>query len=104
MSTETHDIKKEVKRYITVFIALLFFTVITVAASNLSVGVTLGIIIALIIATIKGTLVACNFMHLNSEKSIIYFVLILAVIFLAGMMSLFYFGYMDLPEGAHYVS
>jgi len=104
MSVETHDVRKEVKKYFVVFAMLLILTVVTVAASNLQFGVTLGIIVALIIASVKGYLVACNFMHLTSEKKLVYFVLILAVIFLMGMMFFFFIGHYDLPEGAHYVS
>jgi len=104
MSTETHDIRKEVKKYFIVFAALLVLTVVTVVASNLQFGVTLGVIVALIIATIKGYLVACNFMHLSSEKKVVYFVLIIAAVFLIWMMLLFYVSHFDLPEGAHYVS
>lgn len=104
MSAEAHDIKKEVKKYLMVFGALLVLTVITVASAGIEVGVTLGIVMALIIASVKGYLVACNFMHLSSEKSLIYMVLILAAFFFAAMMALIYFGYVDLPQGAEYVS
>jgi len=104
MSAETHDIQKEIKKYFIVFVALLVLTVVTVTASNLPFGVTLGIIVALIIASVKGYLVACNFMHLSSEKKVVYFVLILAAIFLMAMMFLFLAGHYDLPEGARYVS
>jgi caa(3)-type oxidase subunit IV len=37
--------------------------------------------IALLIATIKGALVACYFMHLISERRLIYLVLALTVVF-----------------------
>jgi len=104
MSTETHDIKKEVKKYLIVFAALLVLTVVTVSASNLEFGVTLGVIVALIIATVKGYLVACNFMHLTSEKKLVYFVLILAAICVIALMFVFFIGHYDLPEGARYVS
>jgi len=104
MSAETHDTRKEVKKYLIVFVALLILTVVTVTASNFQFGVTLGIIVALIIASVKGYLVACNFMHLTSEKKLVYFVLMLAVIFLMAMMFLSFAGHYDLPEGARYVS
>lgn len=104
MPAETHDIQKEVKKYIAVFLALMVLTVVTVIASNFQFGVTLGIVVALIIAFIKGCLVACNFMHLSSEKNITYLVLILAVVFFCTMMLVFIFGHYDLPEGAYYVS
>ena len=104
MSSEAHDIQKEVKKYMAVFGGLLVLTVTTVLASNFRIGVTLGIIVALIIAIIKGGLVACNFMHLSSEKRTVYMVLILTVIFFAAMLLLIYFAHCNLPEGAAYVS
>jgi len=104
MSLETHDIRKEVKKYFIVFAALLILTVVTVAVSNLQFGVALGIIVALIIASVKGYLVACNFMHLSSEKKVVYFVLIIAAVFFIAMMLIFYVSHFNLPEGAEYVS
>jgi len=104
MSDEAHDIKKEVKKYWIVFAALLVLTVTTVLASNLKIGITLGVILALIIATVKGTLVACHFMHLSSEKKLIYNVLIVAVILFAVMMGLICFSHFSNPEGAIYLS
>ena len=104
MSAETHAIRKEVTKYIVVFATLLILTVWTFTVSNLQFGMTLGIVVALIIASVKGYLVACNFMHLSSEKATVYFVLILAVIFFVFMISVFVAGHYSLPEGAHYVS
>ena len=104
MSEETHDIRKEVKKYLVIFAVLLVFTVLTVSASYLQIGVALGITVALIIASIKGYLVACNFMHLASEKRAVYFVLIIAVAFLVAVMAIFTFSHFYLPDGAYYVS
>jgi len=42
-----------------------------------------AIFVGLTIAIIKGYLVAANFMHLNSEKKMIYWILMLTVFFLA---------------------
>ena len=104
MSVETHDFRNEVKRYITVFVSLLILTVITVAISILKIGITIGVILALIIATVKGALVACNFMHLTSEKKAVYFVLILALILLIVLIALICISHFDVPEGLYYVS
>ena len=41
-----------------------------------------AIFVGLLIASVKGYLVAANFMHLNSEKQMIYWILILTVFFL----------------------
>ena len=40
----------------------------------------------MVIASIKGSLVACYFMHLISEKKIIYWVLALTVVFFVVLM------------------
>jgi len=104
VSSGTHDIQKESKKYLIVFGGLLILTVITVLASNLKIGVTVGVTLALIIASIKGGLVACCFMHLSSEKRPIYLVLILTAIFFICMLFLIFAAHYNLPEGAHYVS
>ena len=48
----------------------------------------LAVTVALAVATIKGTLVACYFMHLVSEKKLIYAVLVLTVVFFAVLLAL----------------
>jgi caa(3)-type oxidase subunit IV len=98
MSSETHshtkshdahdDVTSHVKLYKAIGISLLVLTVVTVAASYLEVPVAPAILIALIIASFKGYLVAGHFMHLTSEKKIIYFILILTMIFFAALMIL----------------
>jgi cytochrome c oxidase subunit 4 len=103
MSVGTHDVKSEIKKYMAVFAGLLILTIVTVAVSNLKIGISLGIVVALVIATVKGAMVACNFMHLTSEKKLIYFVLIMTGFFFLAMILLFYCSYFDLPEGSRYV-
>ena len=76
--------KEEVKRYIVVFVALGCLTIVTVGLSYLKVSMTIAIILALIVATIKASLVACYFMHLISEKKVIYMVLCFTMLFFAG--------------------
>jgi len=82
------DIDKHVRVYITVFVALMVLTVITVAVSYLDLAVPLAVTVALIVATIKGALVAGFFMHLVSEKKLIYAVLVLTVLFFVALMAL----------------
>src|SRR5215207_7878605 len=74
------DIDKHVRIYITVFVALMALTLITVAVSYLDLSTPMAITVALSIATIKGTLVACYFMHLISEKKLIYAVLVITAV------------------------
>jgi cytochrome c oxidase subunit 4 len=69
------DIDKHVRVYIIVFVALMALTIVTVAVSYLDLSTPMAIAVALFIATIKGSLVLCYFMHLISEKKLIYVVL-----------------------------
>jgi cytochrome c oxidase subunit 4 len=82
------DIDKHVKIYISVFVALMVLTVVTVAVSRLHLPVHLAVTVALLVATIKGSLVACYFMHLISEKRLILAVLLLTGVFFAALLAL----------------
>jgi cytochrome c oxidase subunit 4 len=82
------DIDRHVRIYITVFFALMVLTVITVAISYLDLSVPMAVTVALFVATIKGALVAGYFMHLVSEKKLIYAVLVLTVLFFIALMAL----------------
>ena len=82
------DIDKHVKVYITVFVALMILTIVTVAISRLHLSVPLAVTVALIVATIKGSLVGCYFMHLISEKKVIYAVLVLTAVFFVALLAL----------------
>ncbi len=82
------DIDRHVRVYITVFVALMVLTLITVAVSYLDLSIPIAVTVALLIATVKGSLVACYFMHLISEKKLIYAVLILTASFFVALLSL----------------
>ena len=75
------DIDKHVRVYIIVFVALMVLTIVTVAIARFHLPVPLAVTVALTVATIKGSLVACYFMHLISEKKLIYAVLALTAAF-----------------------
>jgi cytochrome c oxidase subunit 4 len=89
------DIDKHVRVYITVFVALMVLTIVTVAVSRYHFPVPIAVTIALVVATIKGSLVACYFMHLISEKKLIYAVLALTVAFFAVLLALPVLTYSD---------
>ena len=82
------DIDKHVRTYILVFVSLMVLTLVTVSVSYLHLPVHQAIMVALVIATIKGSLVACYFMHLVSEKKLIYAVLALTAIFFIVLIAL----------------
>jgi cytochrome c oxidase subunit 4 len=75
------EIDKHVRVYITVFVSLMVLTVVTVAISYLHLPIHYAVMAALLVAGVKGSLVACYFMHLISEKKLIYWVLALTVAF-----------------------
>ena len=82
------DIDKHVRIYITVFVALMVLTIVTVAISYLVLSVPLAVTAALLVATVKGSLVACYFMHLISEKKLILAVLALTAAFFIVLLAL----------------
>jgi cytochrome c oxidase subunit 4 len=84
-----HDIQAEVRKYKAVFAALMVGTVVTVGAYYIHIpSVRVTIAIALLIASVKAFLVAGYFMHLISERKMIYGILVATVFFFAGLMYL----------------
>jgi len=82
------DIDKHVRIYITVFVALMALTIVTVAISRLHLREPVAVSVALLVAIVKGSLVASYFMHLISEKKLIYAVLVLTTIFFIVLLAL----------------
>ncbi len=96
---DDHDVAGHIKTYVGVFIALLVGTIITVSLYYVhfeSMAVT--ITIALFIASIKAFLVAGYFMHLLTEKKMIYSVLAVTAIFFFALGALTIWGSSDLPR------
>ena len=84
-SHETHS----VRGYIFVFIALIAGTVLTVWASFIQFPSSeINIAVALTIATVKAFLVVAYFMHLISERKMIYLVMGFTAFFFAALMGL----------------
>ena len=82
------DIDRHVRVYITVFVALMALTIVTVAISRFHLPIPMAVTVALLVATVKGALVACYFMHLISEKKLIYAVLVLTAVFFIALLAL----------------
>lgn len=94
-----HDIASHVRTYIVVFLALLVGTVVTVGMYYVhfdSMAVTIAI--ALFIASIKAFLVAGYFMHLLSEKKVIYSMLGITVVFFFALGVLTLWSSSDMPK------
>ena len=73
------QVKHHVRIYVMVFVALAFLTIVTVAISYLDLSPIASVALALFVASIKGSLVACYFMHLIDEKITIYWTLLITV-------------------------
>ena len=87
-SDHAADIDKHVRTYITVFVTLMVLTIVTVAISYLDLTVPVAVTVALLVATVKGSLVACYFMHLIAEKKLIYAVLVVTALFFVALLAL----------------
>src|SRR5881397_1789251 len=96
MSSDPAAIKKTMRTYLMVGLALFVFTGITVGVNQIHLAsVALAITVALIIAIMKGSMVAAIFMHLSHEKKWIYGALILTLVFFIVLMCVPMFTLMD---------
>ena len=95
MHSDPAEVKKSVRSYITVFVMLMVFTVITVLAASFHFAVPVAIAIALIIAAMKGSMVAGVFMHLSHEKQAIYGALLLTAVFFIVLLFMPVLSYLD---------
>ena len=93
------DVSSHVRTYLGVFLAVLMGTGLPVGLYFVhfqSMAVT--ITIALFIASIKAFLVAGYFMHLLSEKKMIYSVLMVTAVFFVGLAALTLWSSSDRPR------
>jgi len=100
LQTGEHErIAEHVRHYLYVFYALIFGTLATVGASYIPFGNhALNIAVALVIACGKASLVAGFFMHLISERKLIYGLLVFTACFFLGLMFLTISAFADLPR------
>jgi len=97
MSDHSDDISKHTRGYLIIGGTLIIGTVLTVLASQVDLGHHWNIVLALVIATVKASLVALYFMHLISEKQVIYAVLGFTAFFFIGLMFITIAAYNDHP-------
>ena len=92
------QLKKDIRVYLIIFGALLVGTLLTVGMYYVHIpSVALTITIALIIASVKAFLVAGYFMHLLSEKQVIYATLATTAFFFLALMGLTLWAMHDFP-------
>jgi cytochrome c oxidase subunit IV len=82
----SHDVAAQVRGYLMVFGALLVLTVATVGVSYLHLPEVPAIVVGLAIAVTKAALVAVYFMHLKSERPMIYWPLGLTAFLFVGLL------------------
>ncbi len=100
MSDQPHpdSVIHHVRRYLYVFVALIIGTILTVWASFIHFpNREINIAVALVIATTKAFLVAGFFMHLVSERKMIYGILAFTAFFFIGLMFLTVWSFADFP-------
>jgi cytochrome c oxidase subunit 4 len=103
MSDQSHSehpdsVAHHVRRYLLVFTALIIGTILTVWASYIRFpSREINIAVALVIASCKAFLVAGFFMHLVSEKKMIYGILGFTAFFFVGLMGLTLWSMGDFP-------
>lgn len=91
-----HNVAKHVRKYLLIGAILVTFTAITVWLSYVDFGTQkMNITVAMIVATFKAGLVAAIFMHLSSEKQLIYRILIFTGFFVLGLFFLTYLAWYD---------
>lgn len=84
MAANVEELRASMNKYLMVFAALLVLTGVTVGVSYipwLAEKHVLAIMVALLVAGIKGSLVACYFMHLLDERGMIFWILAFCVLF-----------------------
>jgi caa(3)-type oxidase subunit IV len=87
-----------IRRYLYVFVALIIGTIFTVWASFIHFpSHEINVAVALVIACTKAFLVAGFFMHLISERKMIYAIMAFTAFFFVGLMFLTIWSYHDLP-------
>ena len=93
------QLKKDIRVYLAIFVALLVGTVLTVWLYYIHIpNVKVTIAIALLVASVKSFLVAGYFMHLMSEKKVIYATLAATAFFFVALMGLTLWSMNDFPH------
>ena len=82
------DIQRHVRGYYLVFFALLVLTGITVVLAKLHLPIGKAVALALAVASVKAGLVAGYFMHLLTERQVLYSILALTGFFFALLLML----------------
>lgn len=86
--SSVEEIRKHLKVYYIIFASLAALTLVTVAVASLDLDIGMAVLVAMVVASIKGTLVACYFMHLITERGMLFWILGICAVFFAALMML----------------
>ena len=86
MAENLEELDQHIRACMAIFVTLLCLTVVTVAVSYLNLPPPATISLALCIALVKGSMVISYFMHLVSEKKLIFWSLSLTGVFFLILM------------------
>jgi caa(3)-type oxidase subunit IV len=96
MADTPEEIQKSIKWYFAIGLGLILATIITWALSLVEFSTHgINILIGLLVAAIKVTFVGLFFMHLKSERALIYKVLAFTVVFVLALFLLTYWSHED---------
>jgi caa(3)-type oxidase subunit IV len=99
IAEDQEKFRQHVRRYFYVFYALVFGTIANAVASYISFGSReINVAVALCIAIGEGSLAAAFFMHLITERKLIYGLLAFTACFFLGLMFLTLSAHGDLPR------
>lgn len=88
MALAAEETRKHLKAYYRVGGTLIVLTAVTVAVAQLHFTVGMAVGVALLIACVKGSLVASFFMHLVSERNVVFCILGLCAVFFLALLLL----------------
>ena len=104
MTIPNQDIHKENRGYLVIFGGLLLLTGASLVIHFMHFPTVMSVLLILAVALTQAGLSACYFMHLISERKLIYLVLALTFVFFATMILLICAGQAIKPEGTLFVS
>ncbi len=98
------DIQQELRKHFVIFGFLIALTIVNFFVSRLHLPPVMTVVSVLSIAAFQAFLVLCYFMHLISERKLIYFFLIITILCFVGLIFLPILGYFGVINGTNHVS
>ena len=87
-TNQTIDLQKQVKTYITILASMIVLVLVAVGASHYVAAVSARITVVVGFALVQAFLSVSYLMHLNAERKLIYWVLLLTVVLFIALLFL----------------